>query len=411
MNKTRNCFLHVPKAGGSSVIASLQGALGAGQVIHANESRYQHLPLPMLLERYALVAGHFTFAQIPDAVRADTFLFTFLRDPIDRALSHYYYYREQPPRADHDRRIALARSLDLTAFLDEVPERPSPWSNWQTFIFSGAQHAETAAEELLPAALRNLEQVDFIGVHEAFDEGLWQLGAQRGWPIPRTAPRVNVTVGRPGRRDIDDAALARLRALNACDAALYARARELWLEAKRNGGRRTIVAAPAPTTPADPTARVEHGTREITITEVRVRREAASAAADRGTERAVIDVCGLSHLSADDVTIGIRITDALGAEVYGVNTLLLGVPVAVHPGQRFELTFSFDQVLAPGRYYLTVAVHAADDHLHKCYHWIDNAVAIDWETTGPRTFAGLVDLRARARLSMGASTTDTATGG
>ena len=67
-------------------------------------------------------------------------------------------------------------------------DRISPWSNWQTYLFSGATHCDHAAEELLPAALGNLERMDFVGVHEQFDEGLRRLTEIREWPLPGASP-------------------------------------------------------------------------------------------------------------------------------------------------------------------------------------------------------------------------------
>jgi lipopolysaccharide transport system ATP-binding protein len=107
---------------------------------------------------------------------------------------------------------------------------------------------------------------------------------------------------------------------------------------------------------------------------------------------------GRSHIAAADVTMGIRITDELGDEIYGVNTRLLDLVVALDAGQTFDLTFTFDMRLAPGRYRITAAIHAAEDHYHKCYHWIDNAAAFECQWRGRAGFSGLVNLRATASL-------------
>ena len=169
--KTRSCFLHVPKSGGSSVIALLQSCLGESNVFHANASRYQQAPLQFLLNQYPVVAGHFSFAQISAALLEDAFFFTFLREPVDRALSLYYYCQQQGPCPGRDH-TADAEKLDA--------DRISPWSEWQTYLFSGAPHCDFPAEALLPAALRNLEQMDFVGVHEQFDEGVQRLAEDPG---------------------------------------------------------------------------------------------------------------------------------------------------------------------------------------------------------------------------------------
>lgn len=393
--KSRSCFLHVEKSGGSSVIASLKAALGDASVFHANESRYQRAPLDLLFRQYPIVAGHFTLAQIPDTLFRDTFFFTFLRDPIDRALSHYYYYRSHPDVPVSDSRIAAARDLDLAAFVDALPDRPSPWSNWQTYLFSGAADAEQPPADLLPAALWNLERLDFVGIHDEFEAGMQRLFAQRGWTYQPPA-RVNVTERRLRQDEIPAATLRRLQELNACDLALFAHARELWT---RSGQATDTSATPAPAPARDHHAPSEHGTKEIAFTGLTFRTLPArpERVAFEG-DRVFLDLHGVSRLSTDDLTLGIRITDVFGVEVYGVNTHLLGMPVRVAAGERFQTTFAFDMILAPGTYQITVAIHAGEDHLHKCYHWIDNGMTFECRRGEGTAFSGLVDLKAVAVL-------------
>ena len=57
-----------------------------------------------------------------------------------------------------------------------------------------------------------------------------------------------------------------------------------------------------------------------------------------------------------------------------------------------------EMTLAAGTYWLTAALHAGDDHLDGCYHWIDNALAFECGP-GEARFGGLVDLRATATVT------------
>ena len=143
----------------------------------------------------------------------------------------------------------------------------------------------------------------------------------------------------------------------------------------------------------------EHGTKEILVTGVRIVAEGT----DRPEEIVVGDCVsirlrGHSRITADDITVGIRICDNLGLEIYGVNTRLLDVDVALHAGQDFGVTFSFDMHLAPGFYHLTAAIHAGTDHLHKCYHWIDDVIDFECQHRGALTFSGVTNLRATSSL-------------
>lgn len=377
----------------------LQGIFGESHFFHAAESRYLQAPLGSLLKCFPAVSGHFSFARISDSLLETTFLFTFLRAPVERVLSLYGFYRQTA--YEHVRDVALAKGSDLKSLLASVAEHPrsSPWSNWQTFLFSGAADCERPAAELLSRALRNLERVDFIGLQEQFDAGVQRLCEPRGWPAPAHAPRLNATAGRPSQDDVKPAVIERLRQLNECALQLYARARERWEKARSvpvNPEHRPAGDSPAAEASADAAhARVESGSKEVSFTRIRARgrRSPASGVIEQGDQMR-IELTGRSEIAASDLTVGIRVNDDFGVEVYGVNTLLLGHSLALQAGQGFHLTFAFEMILAPGVYHLTVAIHSGDNHYHRCCHWIDNALAIECRRSQPPTFSGVADLKA-----------------
>ncbi len=400
MQKPNSCFLHIPKSGGTALVHHLSAVLGESTVFHAGGSPYINAPLTVLLSRFPVVTGHFSFAQMTDALLSTTFLFTFLREPADRILSLYHFLREAElrPESDPIGDLALAKVHPLAELLAglPVPMRPSAWSNDQTFLLSGARSYDQPAEELLPTALRNLERLDFVGLHEDYDAGVRHLGGARGWPL-QAPPRFKVTRDRPTREEVDPALLAEILRFNSCDVQLYARARELW-EATRQGG--TAVSPPAAPAPAAPLERnihafAEHGNKQILITKVSVRGQLTDTVniVEHG-DRARIILSGHSAITEDDVTVGIRLIDELGVEVYGVNTRMLGHQVSMTAGQDFEAVFTVDMILAPGGYYLTAALHAGSEHQHKCYHWLDNALVFECRHLQAPRFSGVADLKA-----------------
>jgi hypothetical protein len=393
-----SCFLHVPKSGGSTLLAALGASLNGG-VFHAHERAQHGVPLEYLLARYPVVAGHFTFAQLSPAILERSFVFTVLREPVDRAVSLYYYYRAQPTAAGLDPRVPSAKAVDLATFVERLPGRVSPWSNWQTFVFSGARHCERPAHELLPEAMDNLRRMTLVGVSDDLGAVIRRIGQLRGWPLQPPAARINVTPHRVPLEQIAPATVRRLAELNDCDRQLVASARELWEQAKAvepapvdDGG----LGLPAPRRPSPS----EHGTREIVITGIHI-----SAGGRSGPnevylgERFGLRISGYSSVMASDVTIGIRIDDHLGIEAYGVNTRLLGLGISLIAGQTFDVDFSLAAHLAPGIYHVTAAVHAGTDHLDRCYHWIDNVTTFQCRSRSPLAFSGVCDLRATAGLS------------
>jgi len=393
-----SCFLHVPKSGGSTLLAALRAFLDGG-VFHTHERAQQNVPLDYLLARYPVVAGHFTFAQLSPAILQSSFVFTVLREPVDRAVSLYYYYRAQLVAADVDPRVPSAKAADLANFVERLPDRISPWSNWQTFVFSGARHCERPAHELLPAAIDNLRRMALVGVSDEVDAFIRRIGQLRHWPLNPPAARINVTPHRVPLEQIAPATVLRLGELNDCDRQLVACARELWQQAKTLDPPAVNERTPLLLASARPSSS-EHGTREIVITAIRITAEGSTAANEVYLGECFrLRVSGYSSITASEVTIGIRIDDHLGIEAYGVNTRLLGLGISLVPGQTFDVDFSLEANLAPGLYHVTAAVHAGTDHLDRCYHWIDSVTTFQCRSRRPLAFSGTCDLRATADVA------------
>ncbi len=93
-------------------------------------------------------------------------------------------------------------------------------------------------------------------------------------------------------------------------------------------------------------------------------------------------------------TIGIKITDRFGQDVFGTNSWHLGHRPEVVPGKRYCFRFTMDMDIAPGKYSLTVAIHSQDHHLKDCYHWHDNLTSFTVKGIIGPMFIGHTRLRA-----------------
>lgn len=382
--KPKSVFLHIEKCAGSSVLTHLHAALGPGGLLHANENRHLRAPLAALLAHAPAVAGHFTFAAVAP-VLPQAFAFTFLRDPVARVLSLYHFWREVG-RPDAGAGQLDAQRNDLETILHAAPsQRASAWCNWQTFVLSGDTDCERPAEDMLPAALRNLEQLDFVGVSEALDEGLHALCARRGWPPPAGPLRVNVTRSRPV--DTPGALRALIASRNACDAQLHAHARAIWLDQVTAAGPTgpLLQAAPAP------------AVREVSIADVRITGPRRMPATPNDLLSVHVVLAG--RVDAEDLTVGIRITDELGLEIYGTNSRLLGEVVRVRRDAETVVTFALGRGFAPGSYKVTAAVHEGLSHLDGCHHWLEDAAQFTCLPDAPMTWSGVADFGAAVRVS------------
>jgi len=93
----RIAFLHIPKTAGQSVHHSLTGLYLPDEICPArtNEALYKYSISD--LSKYKLFSGHLDWSIIRLTGRFD-YVFTVLRDPLDRILSFYFYLRKEAER-------------------------------------------------------------------------------------------------------------------------------------------------------------------------------------------------------------------------------------------------------------------------------------------------------------------------
>lgn len=93
----RIAFLHIPKTAGQSVHHSLTSLFSQDQICPArtNQSLYNYSISD--LSRYSLFSGHLDWNIIRASGSFD-YVFTVLRDPLDRILSFYFYLRKEAQR-------------------------------------------------------------------------------------------------------------------------------------------------------------------------------------------------------------------------------------------------------------------------------------------------------------------------
>jgi lipopolysaccharide transport system ATP-binding protein len=116
----------------------------------------------------------------------------------------------------------------------------------------------------------------------------------------------------------------------------------------------------------------DFGSKEVRIEEVQVVDAGGSQTAISSGEPGTIRIRIRSDIDLDDLTIGIRITDAAGGRVYGTNSFLLGRPACVQAGRTYLATYTARFPLGIGTYWLTVALHRGKEDTEGCFHRLDN---------------------------------------
>ncbi len=228
-NSSLIAFVHIPKTAGSTLVTMLEDLYSPAQTykIHYNGSRKQVRRLNAALKRQRdtlrIVRGHMDFAWSA-LMPPDTRFFTFLRDPVERVISHYYQYRRKQDSPIH----ALAMRSTLLQWvrdcgIDEM-------DNGQTRHLAGAMSLPVGkvSVKTLEQAKENLvNRFVVIGLTERFDESQILLHRAFGWPY-RRYPKRRVGTNRVQRSEVSAEVLKAIEDCNRLDLGLYRFAAELF---------------------------------------------------------------------------------------------------------------------------------------------------------------------------------------
>jgi hypothetical protein len=242
-------FIHVMKAGGTSVMRTLRETYRLDEIypyapldleyVDGGELDIQHhLSVPYLLsippERRAAIrvfTGHFPYV-VRELLGIELRAATLLRDPVERTISLLHQLKRTQPWEEQ----AGARPLDGWP-LEEIYELPQVFGplihDHQTKIFSMtvADEPQSYTDPVVVDAKRlglakaNLAAVEVVGTTDHLDEFLDDAEARFGWNVVRGA-RKNVTPAADST-PVDPALRRRIASDNAIDVELYEHACEL----------------------------------------------------------------------------------------------------------------------------------------------------------------------------------------
>ncbi|MDB5310573.1 MAG: hypothetical protein JWO38_4775 [Gemmataceae bacterium] len=219
-------FLHLQKTGGISLLDFIGRQFEWAGVLTVHSPPELDAYHPGEVAHFDLVCGHLTARNLT-AVRPDALLCTFLREPVDRILSCYWYFRTYQGR-DREcirRGVEAARTKSLLEFLrDPDPEIRRHVADHQAHALAGDWYApdDRPAEDLLAAALESLDRFHVVGLTDEMDTGLARMCRLTGWSPPSARlDRLNTT---PTRQSVDTLSAAErdaIRELTTVDAELY----------------------------------------------------------------------------------------------------------------------------------------------------------------------------------------------
>lgn len=211
-------FIHIPKTAGSSLVCDLEHVLGQSLNI---VNGLDNADIQVRKQDHRFITGHIWLQEWINRFGENYNFATFLRDPIRRMISEYYYVIS-PKHSDPE----TAKNLypTLQSFIED-PENHN--RQFRQLI--------TSENETIDDVLARLDSFYFVGTVENYKADRNELLAKLGTPWP-DLPRVNV-----GSYDYDNVSkdLIKLaRSVNAADVALYSAVK------KRVNSRKRRSAAP-----------------------------------------------------------------------------------------------------------------------------------------------------------------------
>jgi hypothetical protein len=222
-------FLHLPKCGGTTLNRIIEWEYPLSRIFSVDPSffRWSHRKVcrwsQAHLDRMQVFKGHMPFGLHTRLSRPATYI-TFLREPVERVISEYYFARHHRLHPQHKR----MQKLTLSEYALGTPHH-----NMQTKLIAGHGNypdflAGDCDNDVLQTARDHLaHHFSFVGLTERFDEGLAKLKLMFGWNINRYA-NFNVTRVRLQKEKIPVDVQELIADRNRYDCALYRHVEELY---------------------------------------------------------------------------------------------------------------------------------------------------------------------------------------
>lgn len=226
-------FLHIPKAGGCTIHDIILQNYRKSKTYSYHVYNIPKSQSDLESKKYTnldIAKGHFSFGFHEHFKDSDYQYFTFLRDPVKRIISHYFYAKRTKGHYLYDIINNDNISLEEYVSTDVCPEIENAQSKQIAGLYINdnfgyadrVEKKDIPNEELLKKAINNIENhFAFVGIMEHFDKSVSHMQKQLNLkPVNCFYIKRNVNTSKP-KLEISDNIIKTIKERNACDIELY----------------------------------------------------------------------------------------------------------------------------------------------------------------------------------------------
>ena len=219
-------YLHIPKTGGSTFHTILRRNYPGKSTYNVFASSYDNPEVASFMAlgkeqkaKIRLLKGHMPFG-LHESLPNKSAYITFLRDPIERVISQYYYVKKSETH-EHHREVHVGK-MSISDFVE--CGIITGMNNGQCRFLTGAvkRRPYNDSEGLFEEAKLNIDShFSWVGITERFDESILTLQESIGWQYLPVYIKQNVSKIRKKATQFSNQELDVIRTYNSEDIKIY----------------------------------------------------------------------------------------------------------------------------------------------------------------------------------------------